>query len=206
MALGDPYATLPELKARLRAGGVISDTNDDAGMTNALKTASEDIELYCDRQFNKATTATARVFPVELSYLAEVDDFHTVTDLVIATDSSGDGTYDQTWSAADYQLEPLNGMVNGQLGWPYSEIHAVGSLRFPCTRRASLQVTAQWGWAAVPATIKEVCLMVAQEVFKLKDAAFGVAGVNDFGVVRVRENPLAVAKLARYRTEAVRVG
>jgi hypothetical protein len=51
--------------------------------------------------------------------------------------------------------------------------------------RPSVQITALWGWPAVPSLVTEACYQLAEETFKLKDAPFGVAGVNDFGVLRI---------------------
>lgn len=203
MALGDSYATLAELKSRL---GGVSGSGEDAALTNALASASRSIEQYCRRQFNKTTTASARVFNPTSYRLTLVDDFHTTTDLVIATDGGGDGTYEATWSSSDYQLEPLNGITNGESGWPYFRIRAVYSRYFPCYwRRAPVQVTAQWGWTAVPTSVKEACLALAEETYKLKDAPFGVAGFGDLGVMRIRDNPKIAAMLTPYRLDAVLV-
>lgn len=203
MALGDSYATLPELKARLD----ITDTTDDDRMTAVLAAASREIELWCRRQFNDAGAATARVYQPRTSGRLTVDDFSTTTGLVIATDTGDDGTYETTWTAADYQLYPLNGVVSGQTGWPYWRLVAVGSQAFPtCTRRPTVQVTARWGWTAVPTPVKEACLISAAEAFKLGDAPFGVAGFGEFGAVRVRMNSRAQSLLAPYRRDPVLVG
>ncbi|HEX6968106.1 MAG TPA: hypothetical protein VF174_04730 [Micromonosporaceae bacterium] len=202
MALGDPYATRDELKARMD----ITDTADDDRLDDALAAASREIEAWCDRQFNKATVASARVFRPLSRWTVLVDDFHTTTDLVVATDTGDDGTYATTWTAADYELEPVNGVVSGQSGWPYYRIRAVGSHEFPCGRRRhTVRVTAQWGWAAVPGPVKEACLIVAEELFKLGDAPFGVAGFGEFGPVRVRMNSRAQSLLAPYRRNPVLV-
>jgi len=194
MALGDPYATLAQLKSYTG----ISDTDDDAELTDALTAASRGIESVCRRQFNDAGQASPRVYLPDHVLLAEVDDFHTVTGLVIKTDNSASGTYGTTWATTDYELRPLNGIISGQPGWPWCEIWAVGSHAFPRTGRATVEVTARWGWATVPAPIKQACLIVAEELFKLKDAPFGVAGFGDMGPLRVRENPMAMKKLAPY--------
>jgi hypothetical protein len=62
-----------------------------------------------------------------------------------------------------------------------------------------VQVTAQWGWAAVPDSVKQATKILAAEIFRLKDAPLGVAGFNDFGPVRVREVPQVSMLLKRYR-------
>lgn len=211
MALGDPYAVRGELKRRLDNMTV---TTWDADIDNALLVASRGIEKVCHRQFNKTTSATARVYdyaartvgPCVLDKcLAIVDDFHTTTGLVIGIDSSDDGTFATTWTTADYQLEPLNGVIDGESGWPYWRIRAVGQTFPTSLRRAPLQVTAQWGWTAVPAPVKEACLLVAEETFKLREAPWGVASVGEWGTMRVRSNPMAMAMLHPYRRDAILV-
>jgi hypothetical protein len=194
MALGGNYASLPELKDRLG----IADTVDDDRCNDALASASREIESACGRQFNQATSATARIYYPRDACRAAVDDFYTVTGLVVATDEGDDGTYETTWAAADYQLEPLNGVFDGEQGWPYFEIRAVSRWFPTLVRRAPLQVTAQWGWAEVPAPVRQACLILASETLKLKDAPFGVAGFGEFGAVRVRDNPMVAKKLAPY--------
>lgn len=195
MALGDSYATVDELKARFDG---LNDSNEDVRLGDALASASRGIDQFCGRQFNKATSATARVFHPANRCRAEVDDFHTITGLVVKTDSGNDGTYETTWAAADYQLEPLNGIVDGELGWPYSTIRAVGSRYLPCSRRAPLEVTAQWGWAVVPAKIKEATLVLAEDIFKLASTPFGAGGFGEFGRIRARENPHVVLLAGGY--------
>lgn len=203
MALGDAYATLAELKVFM---GGVSDTTDDTALTDALNAASRAIEKHTGRQFNKQADATARVFWPRDTFAALVDDFHTTTDLAIATDSAGDGTYATVWSSSDYQLLPLNGISDGESGWPYNQIEAVYTQLFRSVgRRAPLQVTAQWGWTAVPAAVRQACFLAAAEFTKLKDAPFGVAGFGEYGAVRVRENPKVAALLAPYRRHALLV-
>lgn len=198
--IGDPYATLDEFKNRLR----LEDFNGlDGPMQDALDTASRDIEEnYCHRQFNKLIVATPRVYAPLDFVECYVDDFWTTDGLIVEVDTTGDGTYDQTWSPNDYELEPLNGVVNGRPGWPYTKLVSCNGKMFrplyyfpSMMRRARVRVTAQWGWETVPAPVKEGCLMLASEAFGMKDAPFGVAGFGDFGVVRVRSNPIIKSKL-----------
>lgn len=201
MALGDPYATLAQLKTRLG----ISDTNDDAALTNALAAATLDIEGWCGRQFNDVGQGneSARVYYPDDLVTVNVDDFQSSAGLILAADFSNAGTYSTVISSSNYQLEPLNGVVDGTPGWPYHRIRAIqtwyplmlSAIGYP---RTSIQVTARWGWAAVPPGIVEACLMLAEETFKMKDAPFGVAGFSQYGPVRVRDNPKVEALVARY--------
>lgn len=202
MALNDPYATRAELETRLRGEFETSAAFNTVELDDALATASRGIESVCQRQFNKVTSATARLFYPDTCGRVEVSDFHTTTGLLVDVDDAGDGTYSTSWVAADYELHPLDGIVDDQPGWPFNEILAVGSREFSLTyRRAPIRVTAQWGWAAVPLPVKTSCLIAAVEIWKLKDAPFGVAGVGEWGTLRVRENPMIMAKLRPYIRE-----
>lgn len=206
MALGDPYATLAQLKTRLN----ISDTNDDTALTSALAAASRAIEGYCGRQFNDAGSASARVYYPDDLVTVTVDDFSTTAGLIVAADYSNAGTYSTVISASNYQLEPLNNVFDGTPGWPYYRIRAIqtwyplliASVGFP---RTAIQITAQWGWSAVPNPVVEACLMLAEETFKMKDAPFGVAGFSNYGAVRVRDNPKVDSLLARYMRAPIQV-
>lgn len=203
MALGDSYATLTELRSRLG----ISDAQDDDRLTNALKSASLGINRECKRQFNDSGTTSTRVYKPLSSGWVDVDDFSTTTGLVIKSDDTNSGSYTTTWTSSDYELYPLNGIQDGEPGFPYWQIRSTGNRQFNnCNARTSVQVTARWGWSAVPAVIKEATLIVAAEVFKLKDAPFGVAGFGDYGAVRVRQNPMVTAMIRPYASELILVG
>lgn len=207
MALGDPYATYTELKDYLKLTD--AGTAFDARLTDAVNSASREIERYTNRQFNMASSATARVFQPVRRNRCDSDDFWTTTGLVIETDASGDGVFETVWSASDYELFPLNGIVDGQDGWPYWKIRKAAGREFPINcygRKATVRVTAKWGWAVVPAPVKQACLIMAAETYELKSAPLGVAGFGDFGVVRIRQNSLAAAKLAPYKKNRVLVG
>lgn len=210
MAIGDPYVTLLEMKNYI--GIDVAKVSQDTSLTNAVDSASREIERFCNRQFNKETVATARVFePTDWRH-AKVDDFWTTSGLLVATDSGGTGNFDTTWSASDYELQPFNGIVDGQPGWPFNRLRSVGGFYMPTychepyRRKAVLRITAQWGWAAVPSPVKQACFILAAQTFKLADAPFGVAGMDQFGVVRVRDMPQVAAKLSRYVDQPVMVG
>lgn len=200
MAIGDTYATLGELKSYMSLTG---QTGLDEQMTDALQSASREIERYTKRHFNRAATGvvSTKVYRPHTSGVLWVHDFLTATGLVVETDDDDDGTYETVWAATDFQAEPLN----PEDGFPYTKIRAVGIVRwFPfCKHRAAVRVTAEWGWAGVPAPVKQACLLLAAENFQLKDAPLGVAGMGEFGVIRVRNNQMAAAKLALYSRNRV---
>lgn len=203
MALDDLYVTVDEIRDYLEGEIVGHQLVLDA----AVLAASRGVETFCRRVFNKANAATPRRYRVDDDERVSIDDLHTTTDLTVETDDDGDGTFETTWDASEYELEPLDGVVDGQSGWPLHTLRAVDSRRWPCGgRRARLRVTAQWGWATVPAPVYSAALIVAAEMAKLPEAPLGVAGYGEMGVVRVRSNPMAASKLAPYVRDPILVG
>lgn len=165
-------------------------TQHDSVVTFAVNAANQAIVQYCGRDFDKVALAseTARVFRPRTDVRAVVDDFWSTTNLVVKTDDDDDGTYETTWASTDYQLEPLNGRANG-ITVPYYRIIAVADRRFPTSNlRTSVQVTAAWGWTAVPAAVTEATLIKAARLFHRKDSPQGVAGFDQFGAVRLSKS------------------
>lgn len=201
MAIGDNYITTQELADYMNIQG----STYDARIAAVCSAVSREVEDFCHRQFNQAASPTARVYRPGDRCTAIVDDFSTTTGLIVATDNDDDGTFETTWVAADYALSPLNGVLNGRTGRPYWMIDAVGfSQRFHPTNHPNLQVTAQWGWTAVPPEVKESCLMLGADTFQVKDSRFGVAGSDQFGnVTRVRDNVVAMNKLRHFVRQKV---
>lgn len=177
MAITNGYATLAEVKASLR----ITDNVDDALLEMAIESASRLIDGYANRSFYNAGTAV-RYFVANDSFLVVTDDLVSLNTL--ETSSDGDG-FDTTWTASDYQLQPLNGYVDG-LYTPYTEISAVGDYLFPIIgSEALVKITGVWGYQSVPITIKQATIMQANRIYKRLDSPLGVAGFGDLGVVRV---------------------
>lgn len=197
MALTNPYCSLSELKAALR----ITDSVDDDLLELSINAASRQIDGYCERVFY-ASSAT-RIFTPQSSLLCEIDDLISLTTL--KTSSNGDGVFDTTWSATDYQLEPLNSMSSG-LDSPYTRIRAVGDYLFPefpnysYNHEASVQVVGSFGYAATtPDSVKQACIILSMRQFKRYDSPLGVAGFGDIGVMRVsRVDPDVAALLEPY--------
>lgn len=177
MAITNGYVTLSELKAVLR----ITDTVDDVLLEGAIEGASRMIDGFTNRYFYNGGTATRDFAPLD-SYNVFIDDLQTLTSISSTNQVGGDYT---TWTANDYQLEPVNGLASG-IGQPYTSIRAVGKYTFPnFNGQALVRVTGVWGWSAVPQPIKQACLIQASRIFKRYDSPLGVAGFGDMGVVRV---------------------
>ncbi len=194
------YATLSELKAYLG----ITDNTEDPQLQDSLITASRGIEHICGRRFWPDQTATARLYNPRDADVVNVDDFWTTTGLVVAIDESDSGTYSRTLATTEYVAEPFNGVNDGEPGWPYYRLGSTG-LRWPCnrSRRPPIQVTAKWGWAAVPGPIKQAAVYLAEETFKMKGSPFGVAASDIHGPIRMRDNPKVMAMLKPYMDSVV---
>jgi hypothetical protein len=149
MALGDSYATVAELEAMLGK-------SDDGTFARLLHDASRQVEAFTRRQFNKSEVPEARRFRALDPERLPVDDFHTLYDLAVETDG-------QAWDADSYDARPWNGIVDGMEGWPFFDLFAVGRY-WPISRRATVYVTAQWGWTLVPAGIVQATLLVAKRL------------------------------------------
>jgi hypothetical protein len=194
MAIGADYVTRDELKSYM---GLEVDT-EDALVDAANSSASREIERHCNRQFNDAGSVSARLYRVTNCHTVVVDDFWTTTGLIVEINTSGDGVTWTTVPATEYELSPLNRISNG-VEWVYWRINMVGNTSFPVNRRASVRVTAQWGWEEVPADVKQAVKMLASDTFQMKDSRMGVAGSDQFGtIVRVRSNSLVEAKLKHF--------
>ena len=186
MPITNGYATRNQVKAALRIG--TADTLDDDLIDNCVGAASRLIDGYCNRRFWQTGTAEARVFQAEDSFYCSIDDI-AGTALTLKTSTQADGTFDLTWSRSDYQLEPLNGNLDG-LTWSYDKIRAVGDYLFPTVNanygeQALVQVTAVFGWPSVPEPVTQATIIQASRIFKRYDSPLGVAGFGDLGAIRV---------------------
>lgn len=179
MAITNGYATLAEVKSALR----ISDSVDDTLLEMAVESASRLIDGYANRVFYSIGTAT-RYYVAQDDYSVEIDDISS-TSITLQSANNADGIFDNTWTINDYQLEPLNGVSDGQ-SWPYTSIRAIGQYLFPISGgEALIKLTGVYGWASVPVAIKQACIIQASRIFKRLDSPLGVAGFGDLGAIRV---------------------
>ena len=193
MSITNGYATLANVKAALR----IQDSVDDALLDISIEAASREIDGWCERVFSQST-ATRIYRPTDV-FTVEVDDLQSITTL--KTDADGTGTFGTTWSTADYQLNPLNGIAGG-ITTPYTTLRAIGSYLFPIyeprnvnANEASVQITGVWGWPSIPTAVKQACIILSMRQFKRYDSPTGVMGFGDLGVMRVGRVDPDVEKL-----------
>lgn len=220
--LGHLYATPGQLKSRL--GIPSTDTSSDVELQQACRAASRAIEQYTGRIFWRGPAGEVRLFQPEtwrpmtaspFAYepfyawtieLGEFNDLLSVT--ALGSDLDGDGVFETPWAAGSYELNPVN-TASAPEPRPYTSIRAIGSALpwfwsstpWP-TRLNRLQVTGTFGWPAVPAAVSEACRILAAELFRAKDAPFGVASFGDAGVARVQQNPMVAQLAGPYRHDS----
>jgi len=186
MTITNGYATKNQIKAALRIG--TADVLDDDLIDNCAGAASRLIDGYCNRKFWSVGSATSRVYQAENEFYCNIDDI-SGTAITLKTSSFPGNGFDVTWTVTDYQLEPLNGNLDG-LTWSYDKIRAVGDYLFPTVNanygeQALVQVTANFGWPSIPEPVTQATIIQASRLFKRYDSPLGVAGFGDMGAIRV---------------------
>lgn len=180
MAWQPLYATIAELKSKLRIPS--GDTQDDSELTGAVTAASRAIDHATNRQFGQVSPVEARVYSARWDrtwcrWVVDTDDISSSTGLLVAVDDNDDQVFDK--SITDFRLAPVN---EDEKGRPWTQIVVNSdSANVPTKAKDSVQVTALWGWAAVPATIKEATLLQAERFYYRREAPFGVAGSPSVG-------------------------
>jgi hypothetical protein len=195
--VADAYATMAVFRAYVRKTATTDATDPDSALELlALEAAARAIERACNRRFTvTAANASARTFtpemvrgasPVEYitsrfpfswyrHYILPIDDLADITGLTVAFDTTGNGDYDSASTA--FRVGPTN---NPSRGLPYERLIFDSGI-YPPAYEEGVEVTAKWGWAAIPNTIVNANLLQAARFLKRRDAAFGVAGSPELG-------------------------
>lgn len=176
MAWEPDYATEDELAEYLR----INDTADDVQLALAITAASRAIDRSTSRQFGLVDAPEERYYTAKFDarcyrWTVDVDDVVIVTGFAVAADTGDDQTY--ATDVTDYSFQPANA---GAKNRPYTKLLLRPGSTLPLAPDA-VRVTARWGWADVPETIKQATLLQASRFFVRRDAPFGVAGSPDSG-------------------------
>lgn len=176
MAITNGYATLIQLKSAIG----IADGIDDPMLEMAIESASRQIDSYTERYFYNAGTAVKIFSPID-NYVCPTEDFITLTKVETSEDGE---SWDTEWAATDWQAEPLNGRSGG-LVTSYTQIRAIESYLFPYRNgEATVRLTGQWGWSAVPIAITQATIILASRIFKRLDSPLGIIS-GELGSMRV---------------------
>jgi len=171
------YTTLPPLRAAL--GMAANDTTDDAPLELAIEVASRTIEEHVGRgrKFWQDSAVVARKYFPAASGVLIVDDISTVTGLLVKVDTTDNGTFDTSLTiTTDFDVHPVNAAAEVPVE-PYTSIRLLDGTLSGFTRlgsgRPSVEVTAKFGWPAVPNAIERACIFQAVSIYKAKDTTFG---------------------------------
>lgn len=199
MALRNAYCTVAELRGQFTDAGTNLDT---ALLERAINAASRAVDRHCGRRFWADSSVTARVYAPTSSAILFVDDISTRTGLIVKVGTDG-STFPTTLGATEYVLEPSNADVlaagDTADAFAFHEIRRIGGRWGVSDGRPTVQVTARFGWSAIPDDVQQAVVIKAAALFKRKDALFGVAGFSEFGAVRItRSDPDVLDLLAPY--------
>lgn len=174
------YATVGQVRSWLG----VADSADDVELTLALAAAEAAIDTHCGYAFGLDASPVARLFAAERLDLLDVAaaglPIGSSASIVIATDTDADGVYETTWASGDFQLEPLNGRGAGGAVWPYTAIRAIGDKAFPVGPRAMVQITARFGWPAVPTRVRTASIMLTAAWHQRRATVTGRSGFDGF--------------------------
>jgi hypothetical protein len=184
----------------------ITNANSDARIEAAINSASRQIDDYTGRRFWQDSTVQTREFYADdyrelVSSVDQVLDISTTSGLIVKLDTNDNGGFATTLTqGTHFVLLPTNA---GDDSEPFTGIRMVDSIyNFPryTSGRPGVQVTAKFGWAAVPDPVAQACLIQSVLLFKATDAAMGGLSFGDGAFMRVRGglNPIAASLVERY--------
>lgn len=157
----------------------------------AVDAANKWVPTHCQRTFDISSSSSARVYAPTDPTVLRVHDF-TGTPTI-----SNNGA---TLTAADYQLEPLNGLAMDGSARPYEQIRLLSTTwSQDHVGEASVTVTAAWGWAALPSEVFEATLILAADLYSNRDKRYGIVSFTEFAGVRARQNPVVIDMLSAFR-------
>lgn len=212
------YVSKEEVKSRLQMTS--SNSADDYELQLAVQGVTDWVTQYCGQPFYQVTEA--RTFAPRNVWEMAVDPFihGSITDF--ALDYAGDGVFSVHWTEGvnfqalrqgerynpnafgtprpDNYIRVLMGGPNTVAGGQFFPF------TWPFTHQDRVKITATWGWAEVPAAVQQASLMLAADLFKTKDAPWGIAGMGDLGLVKAQANPWIVELLRPYVNPSMKVG
>ena len=168
MTITNGYCDLPDIKQAL----TITDEGDNPELELSVEVASRQVDNQCGpgRRFWQDSTVVARTYYPSEARRVFVDDISTTTGLIVKVDQDDDGTFETTLTInTDFIVEPVNAAAQFPVE-PYTSIRlldgALSSFMALSSGRPHVQVTAKFGWSAVPQAIKRATILQARQVFK----------------------------------------
>ena len=178
MAWAPDYVAVGQLQEFLR----MTDSADGNEMGWAISAASRAIDAATNRQFGKVAAAEARYYTPRWDkgicrWVIDTDDICDATGLAVRVDTGSTGVYDGVLT--DFVKAPMNANQKGR-PWTQLVVNRTSSVRVADIAN-SVEVTAVYGWAAVPPAIMQATFLQASRFLARRDAPFGVAGSPTMG-------------------------
>ena len=183
MTITNGYCTLADVKANNRLNINDSDSVSDDMLEAIVEAVSRKIDDETHRFFYTTSSQSRWYTPLNSEYVF-IDDIPTDSDLVIAIDTNDDGTVDDTFTTADYVLEPYNAPLDG---WPYQKItrRKAGQFLFPKGADKSVKVISPFGWVAVPKPIIEATKLHVERIFMFAQTPLGSLSMTALGKMTI---------------------
>ena len=175
------YTTLAKLKSQ--SGLDLLSADQDVILEEVIEAVSRAIDNYCGRKFY--LTSENRYYTPQDGTTLYVDDIGSTSSLSVYTDEDGDGTFEVTWAATDFNAAPYNALSNGE-AFNMIETAPGGSYSFPTVNR-STKIFAFFGFP-VPKPIAAACLLWSERLFKRYAAPLGTASMSALGEIRLTVN------------------
>lgn len=187
------YTTDTEMKNR------IGQDANTARLALAITAASKAIDLYTGRidpGFGIDDATSARQIRTRGNVVTDPDgelllvwDIATATDLVVEV---GDGA---SWSEVTGYIPEGEDLVD--VNEPITGLRMRDGGKWAAPR---VRVTAKWGWPEVPAAVADATRILAERLYRRKDAPWGVAGFGETGLARLAsEDPDVVMLVGEYQ-------
>jgi hypothetical protein len=197
------YCDLADLRRvnKIRADDNTLDLEFDA----AISAASRQIDRFCGRRFWQDGSVVTREFFPDNGWNCYVDDISTTVGLIVKVDTGDNGFVTSATTltiTSDFILLPANAADEVPV-WPYTQLRITtnSTSAFTLTQRPTVQVTAKFGWPAIPDDIQQACILQAQQLYKGAGAPFGGLEIDSIGramPVRSGLNPIAQALCQGY--------
>lgn len=183
------WLTIEDLKAYCRNE---IPTDEDEHFDEAIDSAVSAVGGEINRPLVVASASpSSRVFrPNRCRRLLLIDDCVAVSSIV---ENGATLTV-----STDYALEPLNGLDARGETVPYSQVRRFSTDWYTDDDKATVSISARWGWLAIPTQLVTATKIVAKDVLMNRDVKFGIVAVTDAAVFSARSNPTVRTAVDRY--------
>jgi hypothetical protein len=214
------YISMEELKSSLN--DVSGQSKDDYEYQRACITSTTLIHDLCGQHFMQVIEP--RTYSYDSIYELFIDPIVPGSITEFALDYEGNGDYNTIWTEGqDFQTLRYSEQYNPRnLGEarPHDFVRVLlngvdagvtpGGEMLPFvwayTPNNRVKITGTWGWAEIPQNVTHAALLLAVDLFKMKDAPWGIAGMGELGMVKTQANPEVMELLAKYREPRNLVG